>query len=212
MKNLYINSRLHPLLLAPADSPVQWIHSMGEPWLLLTPDRLCRLADRLGLADRRVRRLVGLVRRHSGTPELFCRRLGIGENRYLRPDEYPPALCPRCDGLHHPHPEDAGLVCPDCRERERRAERSRPGGGALRDRRLDLEARRNLRVRQPGDFDGEALSPNYKLNRNRRLERDWDRAVNRILMGGAYRTVAKEFDCSVGLLHRKVKERFWENN
>ncbi len=212
MKNLYINSRLEPLLLAIAQPVRDWIFSRGEPWLFLTPGRLAGLAGRLGRDDGRVRRLIWLVRRHSGAPEAFCRRLGLAEARYLRPDEYPPAFCPRCDGLHHPHPEDIGQVCPDCREWERSALRRRPGGGAMRDRRLDRQARETLRRFQPGEFDGERLSPNYKLNRHRRLERDWDRAANLILMGFAYRAVAKEFDCSVGLLHRKVKERYWERN
>lgn len=213
MKELYINSRLEPLLVAPRPKPPsrRWLFSAGEPWLLLTPGRLQALAIRLGLGDLRIRRLVGLVRRHSSCPERFCRRLGIAETRYLRPDEYPPVLCPGCDGLHYPHPEEAALPCPECAAKERRAASRRPGG-VDRDRRRDFIARRRLRVMEPRSFDGDVLHPNYKLNRRRRVVRDWDAALNRILMGMSYRQVSREFDCSVGLLHRRVKERYWENN
>ena len=212
MRNLYINSRLHPLLIAPFPPVRIRIFSRGEPWLLLTPRRLEALATRLGLGDARVGRLVGLVRRHLEHPEWYCRRLGIGETRHYRPEEYPPALCPRCDGLHYPHPEEAAAVCAGCREAMERERRSAPGGGTLVDRRRDKAARRRLLAKDPGSFDGEVLSPNYKYNRARRLERDWDQATNRILMGLSYRQVAKEFNCSLGLLHKRVKERHWENN
>lgn len=213
VKNLYINSRLHPLLVDVGDDcPGEWLFTGGEPWLLLTPDRLGLLGDRLGRGDWRVHRLLGLIRRHVARPELFCRRLGVAETRYIRPEDYPPVLCPRCDGLHQPHPEDAGSLCPDCRERERQAQVRKRGGGELRDRLLDRDARKTLLEKDPSAFDGDTLSPNYKFNQRRRLERDWDAAVNRILMGLPYRQVSREFDCSVGLLHRKVKERYWERN
>ncbi len=42
---------------------------------------------------------------------------------------------------------------------------------------------------------------------------DWGDAVNRILLGGQYREVAREFGCSVGALYRKVEEaKYWEWN
>lgn len=214
MKNLYINSRLHPLLVAPyrRGRTRNWIFSLGEPWLLLTPSRLARLASRLGIDDRRVSRLVGLVKRHNRRPGDFCRRLGIGEARYYRAEEYPLELCPRCDGVFYPHPEDAGAVCESCRANELFADRWKPTTAMDMDRMADEAARQRLSKADPSAFYEGRLSPNYKLNLARRLDRDWDRAINRILMGGSYREVAREFDCSVGLLHRKVKERHWENN
>lgn len=212
MKNLYVNSRLHPLLVADSLPAREWIFSRGEVWLLLTPGRLRLIAAKLGAIDSRVHRLLALARRHAARPELFCRGMGVEDVGYVPPDQYPPALCPRCDGVHYPHPEDAGTVCSDCRETARRSERLRPGGGELRDRRQDRAARELLRRNEPRSFDGDVLAPNFRLNLNRRLERDWDKAINRILMGGAYRKVAREFNCSVGLLHRKVHERQWENN
>lgn len=67
--------------------------------------------------------------------------------------------------------------------------------------------------KDPKFFNGDTLSPNYKINMLRRLNRDWNGAVNKILMGMTYKDVAEEYDCSVGLLHQKVKEcKFWENN
>lgn len=212
MKNLYINARLQSLLLADSLPVREWIFSRGEAWLLLTPERLRIMADRLGADDARITRLFDLARRHAARPELYCRRMGVSETRRLEPEQYPLALCPRCDGVHYPHPEDDGTLCPDCRKSERRTERIRPGGGELRDRRQDGTARETLRRNLPQVFDGDVLAPNFRLNLNRRLVRDWDKAVNRILMGAAYRKVAREFNCSVGLLHRKVHERRWENN
>lgn len=215
MKDIYINSRLHPLLMGRrrlAVPPV-WLFSRGEPWLLLTPPRLATLAERLGLRDARVYRLLSMVKRHAFRPEAFCRRLGVEEIRQSDPDTYPFALCPRCDSVHHPHPEDADLVCGQCRERERREARTRPAGGEIRDRRRDRAARADLLEKHPGLFDDGTLSPNHQYNRHRRLVRDWEKATNRILHGHTYKQVAKEFNCSVGLLHRRVKERkHWENN
>lgn len=213
-KNLYVNSRLHPLLVGPLSSGVRrdWIFSLGEPWLLVTPDRLAGIAGRVGKGDGRVHRLLGLVRRHCGDPEVYCRRLGVAATRRLEPEDYPLVLCPRCDGAHFPHPEDAGAVCAECREAERIAQRGRPGGGEILDRRLDRAARRLLYDRHPDSFHDGALCPNYRYNLRRRVHRDWDRAANRIFMGHPYRQVAREFDCSVGLLHSRVKERHWERN
>lgn len=211
-KNPYVNSRLHPLLIAFRRRPRAWLFSLGEPWLLLTPARLQRLAARLGLADERVDRLVGLVRRHDAGPEEYCRRLGIEESRYIAPADYPPAVCPHCDNVHLQHPVDAEGVCLECLEREQNDRWLIPGG-TLRDRIEDLEARGFLRKEHPDDFDDGVLSPNHRINKSRRLDRDWDRAVNRILLGLSYRDVAREFRCSVGALHKKVHERApWENN
>ncbi len=214
MKNIYINSRIHPLLVNAMRIPRQrqWIYSQGETWLLLTPGRLARLANWLGMSDSRVFRLIGLVKRYSGRPDAFCRRLGIPETVYYPPEDYPPALCPHCDGVHFPHPEEIGRVCDACHEKEALGVRNRPCGGQLRDRHADRAARERLLEMDSSLFYQGELSPNYKLNLHRRLDRDWDKATNRILTGGTYRQVAREFDCSVGVLHRRVKERSWENN
>lgn len=214
MKTLYVNSRLHPLLLGKPEigKSREWIFSLGEPWLLLTPQRLQNLAMRLGLGDGRIHRLIGLVRRHAEQPETYCRRLGIRESLHFAPAEYPFALCPRCDGVHYPHPEDTNKVCQDCRNKEHDEERLHPGGGAILDRRLDKLARRALRRNEPRSFNSAGLSPNHRINQRRRVERDWEKAAHCIMLGLTYRRVSKEFDCSVGLLHRKVHERPWENN
>lgn len=215
MKDIYINSRLAPLLLARrlGRMPIDWVFSQGEPWLLLTPPRLGRLSDQLGRKDCRIHRLLGLVRRYAADPGAYCRRLGVRATRRFEPAAYPLALCPRCDGAHHPHPEDAGVVCPGCREQERRNERGRPGGGQLLDRLRDGQARQAIMEKDAQAFDDGVLCPNNQYNRSRKLVRDWDAAVNRIMHGCTYRKVAEEFDCSVGLLHRKVMERkYWENN
>lgn len=217
MKHIYLNSRLNPLLLALSRSePRVWIFSQGERWLYLSPPRLARLAAILGLGDARVGLLVDLVRRHSPRPQSYCGPLGIDFKPQLAPDEYPMALCPDCDGPHNPHPLDAGRPCPVCDEKSRRNEECAPGPLALRDRRLDRRARLRLREREPSLFDGDTLSPNWRINHGRRLQRDWDSAVHRIFLGVAYREVAREHNCSVGLLHRKVQEvrsgGYWENN
>lgn len=215
MKNLYVNSRLHPLLIALRGKKTakKWIFSQGEAWLLLTPERFAHLASRLGLGDGRVFRLMGLIRRHSAVPERYCRLVGLPGTRQLKPEEYPLALCPRCDGAHYPHPEDAGRICPECAEKAFQAERRRPGGGELRDRREDDLARRRVRRKEPRSFNGNDLSPNFRINLNRRVHRDWDLAAHRILTGGRYKDVARDFDCSTGLLHRQVRKRtHWENN
>lgn len=213
MKHLYINSRLHPLLVALSlGVPRTWIFSLGEPWLFLTPGRLARLADRLSLADSRIGRLIRLVRRHAPDPRAYCRALGVKGGPQLTPDRYPLVLCASCGGVHYPHPEEALEACPDCREAAAARERKR-ADGAVRDRQRDQAARRAMLRKDPYSFDQGVLSPHWRINHSRRVHRDWDAAVNRILMGGAYRQVAREFECSVGLLHRKVRERrHWENN
>lgn len=212
-KDIYIDSRLEPLLLAARRKPREWIFSLGRPWLLLTPRRLARLAGRLGLADNRVGGLIERVRRHSSAPEKFCRPIGLEAEAFRRAGDYPPAVCPECDGVHQPHPLDANQPCGECRERERRLRLRRPGPLEEGDREADRKARQVLREKEPALFNGEELSPNWRINFTRRLDRDWDAAVNRILTGGTYRAVAREFDCSVGLLHKKVRERnFWEDN
>ncbi len=81
------------------------------------------------------------------------------------------------------------------------------------ERKADEIFRERLRRKAPDAFDNGVLSPNWRINKHRRLERDWDAAVNRILLGGQYRTVAREFGCSVGALYRKVEEaKYWEWN
>lgn len=215
LKQIYINSRLHPLPVAtPArlPAPREWIFSQGDRWLRLTPPRLRRLAIMLGLEDPRVGALLHEVRRWHPHPEHFCRLLGVEEVVQTNARNYIPVVCPNCDNVHYPHPEDALRPCADCaakaveedpyRRRTRDAEKRR-----------DARARERLLRKNPAAFDEGRLSPNWRTNKSRRLERDWDNAVNRILLGRPYRAVAREFDCSVGLLHRKVSEaRHWEWN
>lgn len=212
MRYLYINSRLHPLSLAVADrTPREWLFSRGEPWLLLTPPRLGSLARRLGLRDGRVSRLLELVHRWHPHPERFCRALGVEERVQLSPNEYPLAVCPYCERLHYPHPADAFRPCPKCVEEEARTSGIHPG--LVEERRRNQERRQWLLKNDPNAFDDSVLSPHWRINKKRRLERDWFNAVNRILTGAPYRAVAREFSCSVGLLHRKVKARkHWHDN
>lgn len=214
LKQVYINSRLHPLPVGTqtakaAPRPPDWLFSQGDKWLLLTPPRLARLAATLGLEDARITRLLSAVRRWHPRPEDFCRAAGAPETKQVSPRNYIPVACPGCGHVHYPHPEDAFAPCPGC------AGRGDPRGARrTAERKADAFFRERLRKHAPAAFDDKGeLSPNWRLNRRRRLERDWDSAINRILLGGHYREVAREFDCSVGLLHKKVSEaKYWEWN
>ncbi len=214
MRNFYIDAQLTFISLPANEIPPEpRIFSQARPWLLLTPRRLERLAELLGLEDSRVADLFRQVRRHSPEAAEFCRRLGQPPPPEVG-GEFPLAVCPVCDGVHRPHPDEYELACPACRRRqEERRRRDEPSPGVLRDIQADAAARSWIRENDPESFRDGVLSPNWKINETRRLERDWDRAVNRILMGGAYRVVAREFACSVGLLHKKVKGRdSWQDN
>lgn len=214
MKILYINSHLHPMLVAPRPHRRRnrtWLWSGGEPWLLLTPDRLGRLASRLGLADRRVDRLLSLVRRHSPSPELYCRRLGVPETRYVPPEAYPAAFCPRCNGIVAAHPEDANALCPYCAREKERGDRSVAGGRQF-DIKEDRKARLRVLSKDSFALTEQSLGPNPNYNRHRVVERDWSMAAQRILCGTSYKKLARELKCSVGLLHKRVKEQRWELN
>lgn len=205
MKHVYMDSRLQTLALPVREGiePGNWVFSQGRPWLLLTPRRLRRLAEIAGSGDSRVDDV--LVRFHRET----VRPGGDGK--------FPLAICPVCDSPHRPHPTDAVLACPACRAREEKRRLAAPTPPMEEDMRRDAEAREVFRKNFPGAFvDGE-LSPNWRYNYERRLERDWEAALGRILTGGTYRRVAREFGCSVGLLHKRVTERaperkHWESN
>ncbi len=215
MRNFYIDAKLAYISLPANEMPPEpRIFSQARPWLLLTPRRLERLAQLLGFQDSRVLDLFRQVRRHSPEAAEFCRRLG--QPPPPEPgEEFPLAVCPVCDSVHRPHPDDRLLACPACRRRQEERQCREPSPGVRRDRQADLAARRYIRENDPDAFRDGVLSPNWRLNEARRLERDWARAVNRILMGGGYRVVAREFDCSVGILHEKVRERereVWQDN
>lgn len=213
MKILYINSRLHPLLIAPRPRHKNrtWLWTRGEPWLLLTPGRLERLAVRLGLTDDRVDSLFGLVRRHSPCPELYCRRLGVPEVGHVPPEAYPKTFCPRCNGILAAHPEDTGALCPYCAREKERSDNA-VAGGRQADIREDHGARLRVLSKDSFALTEQVLGPNPKYNQHRVVERDWNQAVQRILRGATYRGLAREMRCSVGLLHKKVMERRWECN
>lgn len=213
MKHLYVNSKLHAMCLSARLEPRNWRFSRGEPWLLLTPRRLRRLAELVGLDDPRIQRIVDMTRRHAADPGRFCRSLGIDAPDPDDSGAHPPVICPRCDHVHYPHPVDADLPCADCLAHDRFLARRRPSPGVLADRTADRTARDVLRENDPGSFRNGKLSPNWRINESRRVERDWEDAVQRIAMGLGYRRVAEEFHCSVGLLHKKVMERrHWEDN
>lgn len=215
MKQVYFDSRLRSLVLAIRDrrAPKVWIFSQGWPWLILTPHRLERLARMLGLEDGRVEKLVDQVRRHCPDPHRYCRPLGLPAADPSPLAVHPIAICPQCDSVHRPHPLDAKMACAECRERVLARQQTSPSPGQLADLAADASARLNILRNDPGAFVDGMLSPNWRLNYARRLRRDWDAAVNRILIGHTYRRVARDFDCSVGALHRKVHEKaYWESN
>lgn len=211
---VFINSRLHGLTFAWKMNRREWLFNGGEPWLRLTPMRMGRLTHRLGLKDRRVRRLFFLLRRWHPKPEAFCRLMGVRPVAQVPPSEYPLIVCPECDGLHYPHPEDAAKPCPAC-EYVRNVDDGGEGPTLLerRERERDRVMRKRILKKDPSAFDDGELRPNWRLNKLRELQRDWDSAVNRILLGQTYRDVARDLDCSVGVLHKRVKNaRTWENN
>ena len=212
MKHVYVNSRLHSLTVGVpslCSEPRDWIFSRGDKWLLLTPPRLRRLAVTLGLRDARITRLLDDVRRWHPHPEHFCRLLGLEAETQPNPNDYPPVPCPACDNIHYPHPGDADRLCPECAGKIAAQKR----GARDRDELADARTRKRLLRETPWMFDEDKLAPNWRANKHRRLQRDWNDAVNRILLGGQYRTVAREFGCSVGALYRKVEEaKYWEWN
>lgn len=216
MKNVYINSRLHPLPVGIPALPRaarEWIFSLGDRWLLLTPPRLRRVAARIGLEDIRTARLLRAVRRWHPHPEDFCRALGVEEAVQPAPRNSIPVVCPSCDNVHYPHPADAFDPCPECVGAVAAADRRRPLPLRVAEEQVDRRLRSRLLREDPSAFDAGVLSPNWRINRRRRLDRDWDGAINRILLGRSYRSVAREFDCSPGLLHKKVSEaKHWEWN
>jgi|GEM_PF-4305909 hypothetical protein len=214
MKHIYIDSRVTPLLLDAAVfiKPRTQIFSQGKPWLLLTPSRFEQLIDRLGTRDNRIGLLMRVIRRHARDPARFCRSAHAETPERRALGEYPPVLCPGCDGVHSPHPEDAGEVCDSCRELLRKTRQAAFAGGRTRDKRMNILARERLFELEPSLFRDGCLMPNHQFNAARRLARDWDAAVNQILHGRPYKQVAAEYDCSVGLLHKVVKERYWESN
>ncbi|MCC8180460.1 MAG: hypothetical protein LIP23_06075 [Planctomycetes bacterium] len=214
MKNIYINSRLHPLQLAydPCVAAKTWIWSAGERWLLLTPPRLNRLAKRLGLDDARVEKSFSLIKRNHPYPELYCRALGVEEVRYISPKNYPDMFCPRCHGMHKAHPEDVGALCAYCRGEKRRDEEKTPGTAKKTDTRTNRRARLRVLAHDSLALDAKTLCPNPRYNRHRQVVRDWNMATQRILNGETYRDVSRDLKCSVGLLHKKVKQRSWMNN
>ena len=214
MKNLYVNRYLHPLLIAKnrRRRAPQWVFSLGEPWLLLTPGRLGSLAARLGLSDPRVDKLLLLVRRHSYCPEKFCRRLGIEEVRYWRPEDYPSTLCARCDGVFHQHPEEKEQTCPECLKKAARENNGKPTRAQLKDIMEDRAARQRLVDIHAAALSETSINPYCNMNAHRRIERNWDLALSRVLHGIGYWEVSREFGCSVGLVYKRVKERFWESN
>jgi hypothetical protein len=115
--------------------------------------------------------------------------------------------------VHYPHPFDAAIPCPRCREKEEKRLGAEPTPNQLRDSRADGIARAGHYRDNPWSFRNGELSPNWRLNESRRLERDWDEAARRVAMGAQYRQLARELHCSVGLVHRRVAERrHWENN
>ncbi len=213
-KLLYINARLNVICVSARMQRRDWRFSLGEPYLLLTPRRLRRLRDMLDRRDPRLAHILDVAIRMADDPAAYAKALGTRLPRHLRP-EAPrgPVLCPRCDHTHYPHPLDAGLPCPDCEAALRRRDAKQPSPVTLADRRDDRAAREIIKENNPEAFYEGRLSPNWRINAKRRLDRDWEEACRRIGMGLSYRRVADQFECSVGLVHKKVKEqKFWESN
>ncbi|MCD8139661.1 MAG: hypothetical protein LUE17_07775 [Planctomycetaceae bacterium] len=213
-KLLYINARLHVICVSSRLEHRDWRFSLGEPYLLLTPRRLRRLRRIVGRRDPRIQKILDIAIRMVDDPAEYCKALGRRLPRHMRPGAPRQAvLCPRCDHIHYPHPLDAGLPCPDCEAAMRRREASTPSPVTVADRQADRRAREYIRENNPEAFLDGRLAPNWKYHVMRRLERDWEEACRRISMGLGYRQVAEEFACSVGLLHKKVREqKYWESN
>ena len=212
MKNLYVNSRLKPLLISArrATLPPEWIFSLGEPWLHLTPGRLVRVTMRLGLVDPRISHIIKLLRRHSPTPELYCRKLGIAESFHVSPKEYPLTLCPRCDGVQHVHPLEENPVCCTCREQERLAEAARQPDGQVRDLFADRIARVRLLSHSALALHEESIHPPIVHGIPLRKEKEARKtARTSINLGVPYRVISGAVGCSIGWLS-KVKH--WELN
>ncbi len=198
-KRLYIDGKLQILLISAAFPERTWLFSQGKRWLRLTPGRLWRLIAMLGKSDARIRQLIDTVYRFEPHPERYLLPLGIATDQY---GEYAYVVCPVCDTVHQPHVLDADKPCPAC------AREPVPvlTPGMEQDLRLDALARERLLLNHPQLFYMQSLSPNRKFNPHRRLQRDWQAAAMRIRMGASYRLVAKEFNCSLGLMHKRVRE------
>lgn len=212
MKHIYINSRLHPLMIAvkrgrPAR---QWIFSQGERWLLLTPGRFARLAMRLGRVDRRIDRIMLLVRRHSPHPEEFCRGVGLEEVRYINPRDYPAVKCPSCGMLHFPHPEDARRTCGECTARDLVDSLRSPSRLERRDRLLHQVARQRILDKSAVAFRPTTINPCLINVQSRRLDKRIARAAKQMVgRGQTYRETSKKLGCSLGVVS---KVNTWEMN
>lgn len=207
MKDIYVNSRLHSLLLRcgvlwPRRT---WIFSQGEPWLFLSPKRLHKLAMHLGRDDKRVTRLLRLVRRYVPESEDYLRLLGLP-----RVYDETEGFCAECGALL---PDAAALapadsLCPSClQDREY-------GEGAftpvqLEDQAADRTKRDWILKHDPAALDPRQLAP---LPRRRVVTRDWREAARLIGKGMTYRQVSSRLDSTLSLVHRRVKECYWEDN
>ncbi len=207
MKDIYVNSRLHSLLLRcgilwPRRT---WIYSQGEPWLFLSPKRLHKLVMHLGSGDKRVTRLLRLVKRYVPESEDYLRLLGLP-----RVYDATEGFCSECDALL---PDDATAtpsdsLCPSCFQ----SRKYREGAFTpvqLEDRAVDREKRNWILEHDPESLDPRRLAP---LPRRRVVNRDWREAARLIGKGMTYRQVASRLDSTLSLVHRRVKECYWEDN
>ncbi len=198
-KRIYIDGKLDYLLISTDYPERTWMFSQGKRWLRLTPGRLWRLIALLGKSDARMQQLTETVHRFETNPERYLLPLGITADQF---GEHPYVVCPVCDTVHQPHVLDADKPCPACSVEPIPVLTP----GMEQDLRLDAEARERLLRNHPQLFYMHSLPPNRKFNPHRRLQRDWQAAAMRIRMGASYRTVAKEFNCSLGLIHKRVRE------
>ena len=206
MKDVYINSRLHSLLLRcgvlwPRRT---WIFSQGEPWLFLSPKRLHKLMMHLGSGDKRVMRLLRLVKRYAPESEDYLRLLGL-------PRVYDEAagFCSECGALL---PDDAAaamdFLCPSCLQ-NRKYREGVPTPVQLDDQAADREKRDWILEHDPAALDPSRFAP---FPRRRVVNRDWREAARMIGKGMTYRQVSSRLDTTLSLVHRRVKECYWEDN
>ena len=78
------------------------------------------------------------------------------------------------------------------------------GWGQVEDMLNNLAIRRDFLVDCPNAFDPEVLNPWIERNAWRRLKLDPDKAIDMRARGMRYRDIAKEMNCSVGLVHKMV--------
>lgn len=80
------------------------------------------------------------------------------------------------------------------------------GWGQIQDMLDALVARRGLVIDSPNSFSEETLGPSHRYNAHRALNINPDRIQALRLEGMTFREIAKELGCSVGTVHRYLRD------